>query len=224
MAAGALDGTLAAMRTLSRWVLGALLALASLAGPATSEAQESTEAPLLLSVEGAGARLSVTRLRRALGAALARPILRMTDSGACDATGTLHIAFSGPRSWILRLDAGTTHAVRTIEVRGPALETLVGVAVDLVRRGPAASDAAVASAGPTAGAAASPPTSPRRSVVAEPWGDPRLGAASEILDPFEGMPVARVVVFASSELLDPFAAVGASVRAASHPEVLDPWR
>jgi|GEM_PF-2625832 len=220
------------MRTLSRWVLGALLALASLASPAAGRAQESAtaEAPLLLSVEGAGARLSVTRLRRALTAALGRPILRMTDAGACDATGTLHIAFSGPRNWILRLDAGATHAVRTIEVRGPALETLVGVAVDLVRRGPAASDPVVASAGSTTSSSAttatsdSTPPAHRHSVVAEPWGDPRLGAASEILDPFEGMPIARVVVFANSELLDPFAAVGASVRAASHPEVLDPWR
>ncbi len=209
------------MRTLSRWVLSATLAFAALVGPTIGHAQESTEAPLVLSVEGAGARLSVTRLRRALGTVLGRPILRMTDAGACDATGTLHIAFSGPRTWILRLDAGTTHAVRTIEVRGPALETLVGVAVDLVRRGAAAGEPAVASA---SGGASPDAATPRRSVVAEPWGDPRLAAASEILDPFEGMPVARVVVFASSELLDPFAAVGASVRAASHPEVLDPWR
>jgi hypothetical protein len=217
------------MRTLSRWILGALLALASLAIPASGHAQSTaaaTEAPLLLSVEGAGARLSVTRLRRALTAALGRPILRMTDTGACDATGTLHIAFSGPRNWILRLDSGATHAVRTIEVRGPALETLVGVAVDLVHRAGAASDPVVASAGSTASTTTAPadPTTRRRSVVAEPWGDPRLAAASEILDPFEGMPIARVVVFASSELLDPFSAVGASVNAASHPEVLDPWR
>jgi hypothetical protein len=210
-----------------RWITGSMLACCLVvAGPALAMAQgEATspteEAPLILSVEGAGARLSVTRLRRALAAVLNRSVLRMTDEGADDATGTLHIAFRGPRSWVVRLDCGSAHDARTIEVRGPALETLVGVAVDLIRSASTAPHAAESTEAAVSGAA----SPPRHSAVLEPWTESgRIVIASEILDPFVGMPLSRVALAAVSELLDPFTAMGAAVHVARSPEVLDPWR
>lgn len=216
-----------------RWITSSVLAacLIGAAAPAPSAAQTAaapaaTEAPLILSVEGAGARLSVTRLRRALAAVLNRTVLRMTDDGASTASGTLHIAFRGPRSWVVRLDCataggGAAHEARTIEVRGPALETLVGVAIDLVR-----SAGTVAAPAPSTSheAVVAHPATPRSAVV-EPWTEGgRVVIASEILDPFVGMPISRVALAAVSELLDPFTAMGASVHVAQSPEVLDPWR
>jgi hypothetical protein len=197
---------------------------------AQAQASEPDTAPIVLSVDGAAARLSVTRLRRALSAVLGRPVLRITEEGAGDATGALSMAFVAPRSWIVRLDAGTTHVSRTIEVRGPALETLVGVAVDLIRSS-AHDGHAPSTAVPATGEGATARDEPRdagrghRSVVAEPWGaDAPIVIATEILDPFAGMPITRIAIAAVGELLDPFAAVGSAVRVASSPEVLDPWR
>lgn len=213
------------MRFVTTCVLAAWLGLGCASAARAQEEVSApcpTGAPLILSVEGATARLSVMRLRRALSAVLGRPMLRMTDGGANEAAGTLSLAFVAPRSWVIRLDAGATHTSRTIEVRGPALETLVGVAVDLIRSLPDDAAPPVATSVPASSVPAS--SVPPRSLVVEPWADPRVVISSEILDPFAGMPVTRVSIAAVSELLDPFAAVGSSVRVARSPEVLDPWR
>lgn len=216
------------MRTVVTVLVTGMLCLGLAVSSARAQASEGDTTPIVLSVDGAAARLSVTRLRRALSAVLGRPVLRITEEGAGDATAALSMAFVAPRSWIVRLDAGTTHVSRTIEVRGPALETLVGVAVDLIRSS-AREDRAASRPGSEDALARD--TSRRgsvdapRSVVAEPWGaDAPIVIAPEILDPFAGMPITRISIAAVGELLDPFAAVGSILRVASSPEVLDPWR
>jgi hypothetical protein len=198
------------MRLALWWSWGALASV----GTTTVAAAQSDPGPaLVLVVEGAAGRLSVARLRRALGAVLDRHVVRVTDAEAEAAPLRLTIAFAAPRSWTLVLEGSERHS-RSVDIRGTALETLVGVAVDLVR---GAERAGTTRAAPRS--AAAPP-----AALTQPWSSERVDIASEILDPFAGLPVQRVVIAAASELLDPFVAVGSAVRVARSPEVLDPWR
>lgn len=196
-------------------MLAVALFLGTLLGAATEHAAAQDRQPMVLVVEGAGGRLSVLRLRRALSSVLDRAIVRVTDEGAERATLRMTIAFATPRSWTLLIECGGSRSSRTLDIRGPALETLVGVAVDMVRSAEGGAPDAT-----TATSTASPPPS---GPLASPWTG-AVAIASEILDPFAGMPISRVAIAAVSDLLDPFAAVGSSVRAARSPEVLDPWR
>jgi hypothetical protein len=198
------------MRLALWWTWGAVAAV----GPSSvAAAQSDGEPAMVLVVEGAAGRLSVARLRRALGAVLDRHVVRVTDAEAANAPLRLTIAFAAPRSWTLVLE-GSERRSRTVEIRGTALETLVGISVDMVRSAESAGpDRSTTSAAGSASAA-----------LTQPWSTERVDIASEILDPFAGLPVQRVIIAAASELLDPFSAVGSSVRVARSPEVLDPWR
>jgi hypothetical protein len=194
--------------------LAVACALALTASGASAQETAPSGSPMVLVVEGAAGRLSVLRLRRALASVLVRPIVRLTDAEAEAASHRLTIAFAAPRSWTLVLE-GPSRVSRTIEIRGPALETLVGVAVDMVRSLDAPAEPR---------ARTERPTEPAASALAHPWTGAALTLASEILDPFAGMPLSRVAIAAVSDLLDPFAAVGSSIPVARNPEVLDPWR
>jgi hypothetical protein len=185
--------------------LAFLLALVVAALPSVALAQTEDEmgAPIVLVVDGAGTRLSVTRLSRTLEAVLSRPILRPADDGAADANATLTIAFSRPQHWVVRFDEGGSHPTRTMDVRGPALEMIVGMAIDTVREAERAS------------APTPPPTTVAEATT-------RL--TGEILDPFVGVPISRITIAVVGELIDPFAHLGGGVRVIGSPEVLDPWR
>lgn len=188
--------------------LVAAILLSALLLPSAAAAQDDAGGPrgeaIVLLVDGASGRLSITRLQRALEAVLGRPIVRPADAGAELASATLTIAFSRPHRWLVRFDEGGAHPTRTLDVRGPALETLVGLAVDAV--GEARAGAAAASTTTTS----SPPAF--------------LHLTGEILDPFAGMPVSRIAIAVVGELIDPFAHVAGGVRVITSPEVLDPWR
>jgi hypothetical protein len=175
---------------------------------AQDDASAPVGAPIVLVLDGADGRLSVARLQRALEAVLGRPILRMADAGAEAASATLTIAFARPHRWLVRFDESGVHPTRTLDVRGPALETLVGLAVDAVGEARASADAAAA-----------PPASPPDAL-----GSPLVHVRGEILDPFAGMPISRIAIAVVGELIDPFAHLGGGVRVITSPEVLDPWR
>ena len=190
-------------------IVVALLLAASVA-PSVAAAQDDavgpTGAAIVLVIDGAAGRLSVPRLRRALEAVLGRPVVRPADERAAAAPATLTIAFASPHRWVVRFDEAGAHPTRTLDVRGPALETLVGLAVD-----------AAAEARRVAHAAASPSGPP-------PGPTTIVHLTGEILDPFIGMPVSRIAIAVVGELIDPFAHVGGGVRVITSPEVLDPWR
>lgn len=188
-------------------VLLAVLALESSVACAQSEDASPGGAPIILVVDGASGRLSVTRLRRTLEAVLARPVVRPADERAATAGATLTIAFSAPHRWVVRFDEGGAHPTRSMDVRGPALEMLVGLAVDAVGEAR------------TSGAAEPTPVAPPSSASAA---IARMG--SEILDPFVGVPVSRVTIAVLGELIDPFSHSGGALRVIGSPEVLDPWR
>lgn len=187
------------------------LLLAVWARPTLAAAQDDASGPtgaaIVLVIDGAAGRLSVPRLRRALEAVLGRPVVRPADERAGGAPATLTIAFSPPHRWLVRFDESGAHPTRTLDVRGPALETLVGLAIDAA----AAARAAVA---PAASVAPSSPPAPSTIVH----------LTGEILDPFVGMPVSRIAIAVVGELIDPFAHLGGGVRVITSPEVLDPWR
>jgi len=191
-----------------RFVAAMLLSamLLSSAAAAQDDVAGPRGAAIVLVVDGAAGRLSITRLQRALEAVLGRPIVRPADAGAESASATLTIAFSRPHRWLVRFDEGGAHPTRTLDVRGPALETLVGLAVDAVGE---------ARAGAAAGSAGSVATAPPPGF---------LHLTGEILDPFVGMPISRIAIAVVGELIDPFAHLGGGVRVITSPEVLDPWR
>lgn len=188
-------------------LLFAVLAVPGGAG-AQSEPPPDAGVPIVLVVDGAAGRLSVTRLRRTLEAVLGRAIVRPTDASAAGAPSTLTIAFSRPRRWVVRFDEGTAHPSRSLDVSGPALETLVGLAVLVVGE-----------------ARAAEPASPRGEAAPAPAsGTPSVRLVGEIIDPFAGIPVSRIAIAVVGELIDPFARGPAGVRVITSPEVLDPWR
>jgi hypothetical protein len=188
---------------LVRLLVTAALLLSLAPGIAEAQDDEETGEPIVLVVDGAGSRLSVARLVRTLEAVLSRPILRPADDGAADATATLTVAFSGPRHWVVRFDEGGSHPSRSMDVRGPALEMIVGMAIDAVREGESATSAP-------------PPPATAAEATARLTG--------EILDPFVGMPISRITIAVVGELIDPFSHLGGGVRVIGSPEVLDPWR
>jgi hypothetical protein len=197
---------------------GAALALAlGLAGASSARAQDAgARAPIVLVVDPGPLRIVPDRMVRAVSTALARDVVRVTDPRASAAAGTLTVAYRGRQTWLVRYDDGHGH-VATAEVSVPRpgrlSATIARAATPLV------ADVEGGAAG--LGAPSATPTAREADEPTSMW----LASASEILDPFVGLPRPTTGTWHLagyySEVIDPFAPPG-TVR--SMPEVLDPWQ
>lgn len=178
------------------------LALLALASPAS--AQDSL---LVVVIDPGETQIDQRATRRAIGQALSRTAIRMSDERAQSAGGRLTIAFSRPDRWVLRYEAGGQVAWVSDRVRNPRAlrRRLAELSRDLVARVEHADEA------------------PR-----EDWGDVILALRDEIVDPFEDDPPrrerSRPVTVLWSEVVDPFAEGSNGSRGPQvWTEVLDPW-
>jgi hypothetical protein len=183
--------------------------LVSIASSASAQTSAPTPAPqpasLVFVYDGGGARVSGDRVRRALAALLARPVLRLTDEGAATAVGRLTIAYSPPDHWVIDFVRGDVHTTRTISLRTSTVSALARVAATVVN-----------DVDPAAAPVRAAPAAQRSEWIA------LIG--DEILDPFVGQPTTRRrhALGVRGELVDPFGhGAGSSWR--GYDDVIDPW-
>jgi hypothetical protein len=189
-------------------LLTAAVLAGALATPSLAAAQ-SGESLLVLVVDPGPTRVNMARLRRAIGGAVDRTVVRMTDERAQSARGRLSIAFSQPDRWVLRYEAGGQVAWVSDRIRSPARlrERLAQLSRNVVDRVESSSEAR------------------RRRAWDE---DVILALQNEIVDPFADDPPQRSerepVTVLWSEVVDPF--VDRTPRADVREvwtEVIDPW-
>jgi hypothetical protein len=190
----------------SSFLLAAVLA-GALAAPPRAAAQR--EDLLVLVVDPGPTRLNQARLRRAIGGAIDRTVVRLTDERAQRARGRLSIAFSRPDRWVLRYEAGGQVAWVSDRIRRPG--RLRRRLADLSRQ--------------VVGRVEESSSARRRRAWDE---EVILALQNEIVDPFADDPPRREerepVTILWSEVVDPF--VDRSPRAEIREvwtEVLDPW-
>lgn len=186
---------------------------AGILAPPSVGAAQSEESPVVLMVDPGPTRLNVNRLQRAIGEALQRTVIRMTDARAQTASGRLSIAFSAPDRWVLRYEAGGQVAWVSDRVRGARRlrSRLTELSRNVVSRVENSSEAR------------------RRRAWDQAWDDALIIALqNEIVDPFEGerpeQDGREPVTLLWSEVIDPF--VDRPSRAELGQvwtEVLDPW-
>jgi len=188
------------------------LVVAVLAGALTAPplaAAQSDDVLLVLVVDPGLTRLNMSRLRRAIGIAVERTVVRMTDERAQRARARLSIAFSRPDRWVLRYESGGQVAWVSERVRRPGQlrQRLAELSRHLVSRVEGGSGG-------------------RRGRA---WNeDVIIALQNEIVDPFADDPPPREerepVTLLWSEVVDPF--VDSTPRADVRrvwTEVIDPW-
>lgn len=178
------------------------------AGSAPAAAQAS-DALLVLIVDPGPTRLNQTALRRSIGGAVDRTVIRMTDERAPEASGRLTIAYSRPDRWVLRYEAHGQVAWVSDRIPRPGTlrSRLSELSRDVIQR------------------VEGSPAARRR----EAWNDDLiLALQNEIVDPFADDPPRRrerePVTVLWSEVVDPFRDQPPRAEAGEvWSEVLDPW-